>query len=137
MTMTIKNAPFDNKSFPAVFFPFFVRPRPVLTNDVYHVIRWDRNHHLHYYYHHHHHHTTRPLLSPLPPSPPPPLLSSPSPFPGGPRVHDGGQHEGPHVLLRGGRLQHSGNEFPKNPGNSTAPYSCQPTMAGLESSLLN
>ena len=47
MTMTIRNAPFDKKSFPAVFFPFFVRPRPVLTNDVYHVIRWERNHHLH------------------------------------------------------------------------------------------
>ena len=58
MTMTIRNAPFDKKSFPAFFFPFFVRPRPVLTNDVYHVTRWERNHHHDYYYHHHHHHTT-------------------------------------------------------------------------------
>ena len=47
MTTTMRAAPFDKKSFLAIFFPFFVRPRQVLTNDVYHVTQWERNHHLH------------------------------------------------------------------------------------------
>ena len=47
---------------------------------------------------------------------------------GGPRVHDGGQHEGPHVLLRGGRLQHRGQQSAQKrcpPCLTSCPHLCQ------------
>ena len=59
---------------------------------------------------------------------------------GGPRLHDGGEHEGPHVLLRGGRLQHRGHQSAQKscPHCPPWPHSCyqgsqKPRQHGLPS----